>query len=83
MITFPFRAERQRRAATRPLGLGAVGWLWPSDVDDDGEEVDDNDGMVLMMAMVMMIMIKHISRKGGPDVYSSAEMNALQEKLLF
>ena len=53
------------------------------DIDDDGKEVDDDDGMVLMMAMVMMIMVKHISRKGGPDVYSSAEMNALQEKLLF
>ena len=53
------------------------------DDDDTNDESDENDGMVLMMAMVMMIMVKHISRRGGPDVYSSAEMNALQEKLLF
>ena len=52
------------------------------DDDDTDDESDENDGMVLMMAIMMMIMVKHIRRKGGPDVYSSAEMNALQEKLL-
>lgn len=53
------------------------------DDDDTDDESDENDGMVLMMAIMMMIMVKHIRRKGRPDVYSSAEMNALQEKLLF
>ena len=43
MITFPFRAERRRREARRPLGR-----LWPSDFDDDDHvdnksNDDDND----------------------------------------
>ena len=40
MITFPFRAERRRREARRPLGR-----LWPSDFDDDdGDGGDHDDG---------------------------------------
>ena len=41
IITSHFQAERRRREVSGPLGLLAVGRLWPSDNDD--EDDDDNN----------------------------------------
>ena len=55
MSTFPFRAERWRRKARRPLGLAAVGPLWPSgddDGDDDGDDGDEDENLKKMTRRV-------------------------------